>query len=176
MSVFVPNPWDSVPSSAHSVLLVFTFLILHGFSLQTLRAQQQLPQWQWTKVRQWICTKPAKGQGQLEPWAAEALNLTAQLREVMWSLCDIKLALSRKDNCMGQIPSGCDDVADWYSQGSLSSWGCTSLSTHDLRCSSQDRSHWSSKLQFQHDIPCTQQTEIHIQSVGIHIIYTCAYT
>lgn len=156
MSVFVPSPRDSVPSSAHSVLLVFTFLILDSFSLQTVRAQRQLPQWQWTKVRQGICTKSAKGQGQLEPWAAEALNLTAQPREVMWSLCDIKLALSRKDNCMGQIPSGCDDAADWYSQGSLSSQGYRSISTHDLRCTSQDRSHWSSTLQLQHDIPCTQ--------------------
>lgn len=97
MSVFVLVP-KTVTSSAHSVLLVFTLLILHSFSLQTLRAQWHLPQWQWTKVRQRSCTKPAKGQGQLETWAAEALNLTAQLREVVWSLCDFKVALSRKDN------------------------------------------------------------------------------
>lgn len=66
MSVFVPKPQDSVSSSAHSVLLVFTFLILHSFSLQTLRAQWQLPQ-QWTKIRQWSWTEPAKGQGSPEP-------------------------------------------------------------------------------------------------------------
>lgn len=163
MSVFVPNPQDSVSSSAHSVLLVFTFLILHSFSLQTLRAQWQLPQ-QWTKIR--------LRAEQNQPRVKEALNLTAQLREVLWCLCDTKLALSWKDNCMGQIPSGYDGAADWYPQGSLSSWGCTSLSIHDLRCTNQDGSHWSRD----HDIPCTQQTELHTQSVGMYIIYTCAYT
>lgn len=33
---------------------------------------------------------------------------------------------------MGQIPPGLAAAADWYPQG------CTSLSTHDLRCISQD--------------------------------------
>lgn len=163
MSVFVPNPQDSVSSSAHSVLLVFLFL---SCTVSVYRLSEPSDSF--------LNSEPRSGNGaeQNQPRVKEALNLTAQLREVLWCLCDTKLALSWKDNCMGQIPSGYDDAADWYPQGSLSSWGCTSLSIHDLRCTNQDGSHWSRE----HDIPCTQQTELHTQSVGMYIIYTCAYT